>query len=91
MNTNKGIFTNSLGGKHDVTILSMKENSTTFPGGGNPFTVKTVDVVMEFNGPIRRSSESTVLALTGYPRDGYIGFYGSCADSDIRQILTLEA
>lgn len=82
-----GVFINRNGGRSDVKILSLVEKTNHYPGAGNPFSVTSVDVELEFEGPVDASGSNTWRGL-GFPRDGYIGFY---TDDNISSRLIVNA
>jgi len=74
MSNKQGVFINRNGGRSDVRILSLVEKTDHYLGGGNPFSVTSVEVELEFDGPVDASGSNTWKEL-GFPKDGYIGFY----------------
>ncbi len=78
-----GVFVNRNGHHSAVRILSLVEKTDRYPGGGNPFSVDSVEVEIEFDSPCDASGSSIWKGL-GFPRDGYIGFY---TDGDISSRL----
>jgi hypothetical protein len=81
-----GTYINKHGAHHKVKILSWAEKTEHFAGGGNPFTVTSVDMELQFDGRANASGSNTT-RMFGFLRDGYIGFY---TDGEIRSRLIID-